>query len=49
MKRPLKPKKKPLQIYFTEEQLEKLRTTAYSSGLSMNEFVLKQLEKTIQA
>ncbi len=49
MKRPLKPKKKPLQIYFTEEQLEKLRVAAYSNGLSMNEFVLKKLQQVIQA
>lgn len=47
MKRPIKPKKKPLQIYFTEEQLERLKVAAYTSGVSMNVFVLGKLEKVI--
>ena len=47
MQRPIKPKKKPLQIYFTDEQLEKLKIAAYSKGVSMNVFVLAKLEKVI--
>lgn len=47
MQRPVKPKKKPLQIYFTEEQLEKLKVAAYSRGVSMNVFVLEKLSKVI--
>lgn len=47
MQRPVKPKKKPLQIYFTEEQLEKLKVAAYSKGVSMNVFVLEKLNKVI--
>ena len=47
MQRPIKPKKKPLQIYFTEEQLEKLKVAAYSKGVSMNIYVLEKLNKVI--
>lgn len=47
MQRPTKPKKKPLQIYFTDEQLEKLKKAAYSKDLSMNQFVLERLAKVI--
>ena len=47
MQRPIKPKKKPLQIYFTDEQLEKLKIAAYSKGVSMNAFVLERLNKVI--
>ncbi len=47
MQRPVKPKKKPLQIYFTDEQLEKLKIAAYSKGVSMNVFVLDKLSKVI--
>jgi predicted HicB family RNase H-like nuclease len=49
MQRPIKPKKKPLQIYFTDEQLEKLKIAAYSKGVSMNVFVLEKLNKIINA
>ena len=48
MKKPLKPRKKPLQIYFTDEQLEKLKVAAYTQGMSMNAFVLEKLNKVIE-
>jgi predicted HicB family RNase H-like nuclease len=48
MKKPLKPKKKPLQIYFTDEQLERLKVAAYTQGVSMNAFVLEKLSKVIK-
>jgi uncharacterized protein (DUF1778 family) len=47
MERLVKPKKKPLQIQLTEEQLKKLKTAAYSQGVSMNVFILSKLEKVI--
>lgn len=47
MQRPIKPKKKPLQIYLTEEQLLKLKEAAYTQGLSMNVFILSKLAKVI--
>jgi len=43
----VKPKKKPLQIQLTESQLKKLKTAAYSQGVSMNVFILGKLEKVI--
>lgn len=47
MDKPIKPKKKPLQIQLTDEQLKKLKTAAYSQGVSMNVFILSKLEKII--
>ena len=49
MQKLVKPKRKPLQILLTEEQLTKLKTEAYSNGVSMNQFILSKLSEVIDA
>lgn len=47
MQKPNRPKKKPLQIYLTEDQQERLKIKAYTIGLSMNAYILDKLAKDI--
>ena len=44
----VKPKKKPLQIYLTDEQKETLKAAANKQAVTMNAFIISKLSSVLK-